>query len=65
VAAEPYARVWVDGREIQDTPLVRFELRVGQHIVELKREGYMTVVDTVDVTAGNLIRKRHTMVRTP
>jgi serine/threonine protein kinase len=65
VDAQPFATVWIDGVEIQDTPLPRHELPPGQHIVELRREGYQTVVDTILVTAGNTLRKRYPLVRKP
>ncbi len=65
VDAQPFATVWIDGVEIQDTPLPRHELLPGEHIVELRREGYETVVDTIMVTAGNTLRKRYPLVRKP
>ena len=65
VDAQPFATVWIDGVEIQDTPLPRHELPPGRHIVELRREGYETVVDTILVTAGNTLRKRYPLVRRP
>jgi predicted Ser/Thr protein kinase len=63
--AEPFATVWIDGRQIQDTPLLRYELEPGEHVIELRREGFQTAVDTVQVTAGNPFRKRYYLVRTP
>lgn len=63
VDAQPFATVWIDGRQVQDTPLLRYELRPGQHVIELRREGYETTVDTVRVTAGNPFRKRYNLVR--
>jgi serine/threonine protein kinase len=63
--AEPFATVWIDGRQIQDTPLLRHELPSGQHVIELRREGFETSVDTIRVTAGNPFRKRYYLVRNP
>jgi hypothetical protein len=63
--AVPFATVWIDNVEIQDTPLHRHELEPGQHVIELRREGYETMVDTVLVTAGNEMRKSYTLVPRP
>ncbi len=63
--AVPFATVWIDNVEVQDTPVHRHELVPGRHIIELRREGYRTMVDTVLVTAGNEMRKSYTMVPIP
>ncbi|MFQ5705205.1 MAG: protein kinase [Gemmatimonadales bacterium] len=63
INATPYGTVWIDGIQIQDTPLARHELPVGRHILEVRREGYKTVVDTVMVTAGRVIRRQKTLVK--
>jgi eukaryotic-like serine/threonine-protein kinase len=63
IDARPFGRVFVDGVEIQDTPLVRHAVAPGAHIVEIRREGYRTVVDTVDVAAGGTARRSLTLSR--
>ncbi len=63
INATPWGKVWIDGTEIQDTPLAKYELPVGRHIVEVRREGYQTVVDTIMVTAGSVIRRRKTLLK--
>ena len=63
VDARPYGTVWIDRLEIGDTPLVRHELRPGQHVIEIRREGFRTHVDTVRVTPGNLVRRSYTITR--
>ncbi len=65
IDARPWGTVFVDGIEIQDTPLVRHELRPGRHIIEVRREGYRTVIDTVQISAGNSTRLTKTLVSTP
>jgi hypothetical protein len=52
VQADPFGTVYIDGAEIQDTPLVRYQVAPGRHIVEIRRAGYHTVVDTLDVASG-------------
>jgi len=63
VNATPYGTVWINGIEIGDTPLVRHELRPGAYVVEIRREGYRTAVDTVQVTRGNVSRHSYTLIR--
>ena len=63
VDARPYGTVWIDGLESGDTPLVRHELRPGRHVIEIRREGFRTSVDTVRVTPGNLVRRSYTLIR--
>ena len=60
-----WGTVLIDGVEIRNTPLTRHELRPGQYIVEVRREGFQTTVDTVEITAGNLTTLRKVMVRQP
>jgi len=63
--AVPFATIWIDNVEVQDTPLHRRELAAGQHVIELRREGFETIIDTVVVTAGNEMRKSYTLVPKP
>jgi serine/threonine protein kinase len=61
----PFGSVWIDDVYVQETPLVRHILSPGVHIVEIRREGYQTTVDTVAITANNELRRRKTLVRQP
>jgi serine/threonine-protein kinase len=63
INADPFGSVFVDGVPIGDTPVVRHELPPGRHIVEVRREGYVTVADTLDVVAGNPYRLQKTLLR--
>jgi hypothetical protein len=63
INADPFGSVFVDGMSIGDTPVVRYELPPGRHVVEVRREGYVTVVDTLDVVAGNPYRLQKTLLR--
>ncbi len=53
VGSQPWGLVVIDGVEIRNTPLSRYELAPGQYIVEVRRTGYHTTVDTVTITGGN------------
>jgi serine/threonine protein kinase len=61
----PFGSVWIDNVYVQETPLVRYVLTPGRHIIEIRREGYQTTVDTVVITANNEVRRRKTLVRQP
>ena len=62
INADPFGSVFVDGVPVGDTPVVRHELAPGRHIVEVRREGYQTVADTLDVVAGNPYRLNKTLL---
>jgi serine/threonine-protein kinase len=59
--ATPSGLVLVDGRELRDTPLYRFELSVGPHVIEIRREGFRTFREEMTISAGNETRKRVTL----
>ncbi len=63
INAMPFGTVWIDGVEIGDTPVVRRELQPGRHIIEVRREGYRTIVDTVAITSQNELRLSKTLIR--
>jgi len=63
ISATPFGRVSIDGVEIQDTPLVGYELSPGRHIISVSREGYESQVDTVTVSAGGTTRKSYVLIR--
>jgi hypothetical protein len=64
VNARPFAYVDIDGLELQEsTPIHQRPLSPGPHVVVIRREGYVTVVDTVEITAGNVTT--HSVVLVP
>ena len=65
INAIPYGTVSIDGVEVGDTPVFRYELSPGVHIVRVTRPGFRT--DSVDaaITAGNEVRLSRTLVRDP
>ena len=62
IASTPFGTVVVDGVEIGDSPIANYELPPGAHIVEVRKEGYRTTVDTVTITAGGTTRLRKTLI---
>jgi hypothetical protein len=50
--------VFVDGREVGQTPVVEFDVSPGLHTVRVERPGFRTVTERVTVTAGQTVRKR-------
>ena len=64
VNAQPvFAYVEVDGVELlNSTPVFRHELAPGSHVLTIRREGFVTVVDTVEVTAGNETRRSYVLI---
>jgi hypothetical protein len=63
VNARPFATVDIDGIELPNfTPLNRHPLSPGQHVVVVRREGYVTVVDTVEITVGNVTTRSFVLI---
>lgn len=58
---------WVslDGGEEHETPHRFSDLNLGPHVLQLRRDGFRTVVDTVDVRGGQAITRQYTLQRTP
>ncbi len=65
VDASPYGTVIIDGVEIGDTPKYQHTLSPGRHVIEIRREGYRTVVDTVLISRGNTTRLNKTLIPIP
>ena len=65
VGANPFGTVYIDGLEIRDTPLFKYELRPGRYVIEIQRVGYQTMVDTVSLTSGNTTQLNKTLIRIP
>ena len=54
VAAYPWARIYVDGREVAVTPLAEpIELRAGDHRVRLEHDWYQPIERSVSIAAGD------------
>ena len=60
-----WAMASLDGGLARETPASWNDIPVGRHVLTLVREGYRTVVDTVTVPAGQLLRRRYTLQRQP
>jgi PEGA domain len=56
VNADPFGNVFVDNRLAGETPIYTFRVPAGRHVVEIRREGYQTLVDTVLVGSGETVR---------
>jgi len=57
IDATPSGTLLVDGREMGDTPRIRLELAVGEHLVEVRREGYRQFRASILITVGNETRR--------
>jgi len=52
VAVVPWGTVFVDGREVGDTPLDRISLPAGSHVVRIRHPAYEIVERQVTVVPG-------------
>jgi serine/threonine-protein kinase len=62
INSDPFGTVYVDGVGVGDTPVVNHPLTPGVHIVEVRREGFVTAVDTIDVVPGNTYRRTKILI---
>ncbi len=65
VNSNPFGSIWIDDVFIQETPLFRHQLSPGTYVLEIRRQGFQTVVDTVRITARNEVRRQKILVRIP
>ncbi|UCG85092.1 MAG: protein kinase [Gemmatimonadota bacterium] len=65
VNSNPFGNIWIDNVFIQETPLFRHQLAPGKYVLEIRREGYQTVVDTISITAHNEVKRQKILVRVP
>lgn len=61
--AGSWARVSVDGGPARETPARFDDLAVGFHVVTVSRAGFSTLVDTVLVSAGQVLARQYTLRR--
>jgi hypothetical protein len=48
-----YATVMIDGREIGEAPIIELQLPAGRHTLEIRREGYRPILDSIVVQPGD------------
>ncbi|OGU18895.1 MAG: hypothetical protein A3K13_03070 [Gemmatimonadetes bacterium RIFCSPLOWO2_12_FULL_68_9] len=66
VDATPFfGAVYIDRVEVGDTPVIRHALTPGRHVIEVRREGFRTTVDTVVITGANTTVLRKVLIREP
>lgn len=63
VAAVPqgWALASLDGGPQRETPATWTDIPIGQHVLRLERPGYETIVDTVTVPPGQVLRRQYTL----
>lgn len=65
VMVEPWARISVDGRDIGETPLPKFELASGEHELVLTNPGFVGVIrDTIRIEPGEAYSASYSFHRT-
>ena len=57
----PQAEVYVDGQKVGTTPFYNPRSLIGNHTVSIRKEGYGTVTETVEVIKGATIDKNFTL----
>jgi eukaryotic-like serine/threonine-protein kinase len=62
IDADPAGEVFIDGVDVGPTPLFNQPVKVGRHTVRIEAPGYKNATQSVDVVAGNPVRKRFTLI---
>lgn len=65
ITAAPTASVWLDGLHIGDTPILGVSIESGTYVIELVRDGYAAIADTVVVSGQASVRKSYRLQRRP
>lgn len=60
-----WAMVSLDGGPERETPATWEQIAVGPHVLRLSQTGFRTIVDTVIVPAGQILRRQYTLQRQP
>ena len=61
LATVPGGWAWIslDGERERESPVEFQDVVAGRHVVRVRRDGFVTVVDTIDVEAGSTVRRRY------
>lgn len=52
ITSEPSSEVWINGVKIGNTPLTDFNVRYGQTLLEIKKQGYIPYKTNVELKPG-------------
>ena len=61
IDAQPYGEVYVDGKDMGQTPLINWTVSAGAHKIRIERPGFKTINETIQVDAENPVRKRYSL----
>lgn len=65
ICTVPGAEVWINGEKKGLAPLTQFKLPVGQHFVEVRKNGYTTQQRTVLIKAAETVLENFELAETP
>ncbi len=52
LGANPWAKVWIDGKEIGDTQIVNYKISTGNHVIEFMNPHFPSIRRKVSITEG-------------
>lgn len=62
IVAQPYARVFLDGKDLGFTPIHVDKVSEGSHLVRLEREGFRPIEQSITVEPGRINRFQFNLV---
>jgi hypothetical protein len=63
VASDPIGTVYIDNQSVGPSPVIGHEVSAGSHVIRVERVGYQTQSATVQVSAGETVFKRFTLIQ--
>jgi predicted Ser/Thr protein kinase len=62
IVTHPWAKVYVDGRYVADTPIAKpITLPIGSHELKLTNDAYAPYVETIEIPPGTLVSRNVTL----
>src|SRR4029077_17015912 len=63
IATDPIATIYIDNQSVGSSPVIGHEVPAGTHTIRAERVGYATQTVTVQVSPGETVVRRLTLIQ--